>query len=863
MLKKRFKSAKKIDGVIDLERLRSGPAKCIERDPEQFFDLTYPSEDLHSMLRPLSLRFAGERVEGDGIIVAEAVKGLGKSHALLTAYHLFANDEPAKGWMQDNGYNWNPPQKPIIIIKKFTDQYLPFDSLWSVIDEELDSGWTQDHPPSLDEFRASIGDRYLILIFDELERGLSNILNPAKRSQNLTFLQMLSEEANRNRQVTLFAAFYDGSVEPGATLKRITPRVELRFRNPEDRAAIVRHRLFANADSYDRSAADALIRSYVNAWKQHGVETSEDFMARIKKTFPFIPGLIELVFERISGSGGFQGTRGALGLMAAMVDANPGGSYLLTAAHCKLTDKACANRLQDLDPAGNLINCAQRNFQDLKNQPYAEPLASAVLVASLTPGVKGLTREELVRHEVVPGSDPNQFESTLQAFRTYGSYFHEREGRFFFDLEENENAKVEIEAIGIGDERAREEVITIWKQDLFGETQQSVVFTDVETTKNALDHLPKNTLRFVLSPRRLSSFERHAIYFGSELRNQILLFEPREETANLLINQDIIASTKRSMAAGTLTSSAGSPERRNRYERISQQERGNVKGFIKSAGLVYIRVESWDENAEGSIFEIEPLDQAYGKQAVLEFLRRQIYPRPLYVEHIKENLDSFYDITISQVERTYKSTLSFPVPIMVPDVSDAVVAVVEDRERILGLQHQRRNFCSEHVTLGIGELPEATLARPWPATPPSHVSGTPGPIPPEPGPEPHEPSPEPETPVPGHTFEERGTPSCQSLGELRQAVAERLSDIEGNLIQNVRFQVFVQYANINLSDLPSALRGSLSETGDLEAQIDLSVPGPMNKAKMESLCESLPNLTGGIYMARMRLIIRNNDKDTG
>jgi hypothetical protein len=268
MLKKGFKSAKQIDGVIDLERLRSGPAKCIERDPEQFFDLTYPSGDLHSMLRPLSLRFAGEQVEGDGIIVAEAVKGLGKSHALLTAYHLFANDEPAKGWMHDNGYNWNPPQKPIIIIKKFTDQYLPFDSLWSVIDEELDAGWTQDHPPSLDAFRASIGDRTLILIFDELERGLSNILNPAKRSQNLTFLQMLSEEANRNRQVTLFAAIYDGSVEPGATLKRITPRIELRFRNPEDRAAIVRHRLFANADSYDRSAADALIRSYVNAWKQ-------------------------------------------------------------------------------------------------------------------------------------------------------------------------------------------------------------------------------------------------------------------------------------------------------------------------------------------------------------------------------------------------------------------------------------------------------------------------------------------------------------------------------------------------------------------------------------------------------------------
>jgi hypothetical protein len=303
MLKKRYKSAKQIDGVIDLERLRSGPEKCIERKPEQFLDLTYPSEDIHSMLRSLSMRFGEDQPEGNGVILAEAVKGLGKSHALLTAYHLFANRGVATKWMQDIGYKWNPPTDPHIIIKKFTDEYLPFDSLWSVVDREIEAGWTPERPPSLDELRKALGNRSLILIFDELERGLSNIVDPAKSSQNLTFLQMVSEEANRTSQVTLFAAIYDGSTEPGATLRRITPRIELRFRNPEDRAAIVRHRLFSNADSYDHSAADALIRSYSNAWKHHGVEVSEEYLSRCWKTFPFLPDLIELIFERVSVSG--------------------------------------------------------------------------------------------------------------------------------------------------------------------------------------------------------------------------------------------------------------------------------------------------------------------------------------------------------------------------------------------------------------------------------------------------------------------------------------------------------------------------------------------------------------------------------
>lgn len=264
----------------------------------------------------------------------------------------------------------------------------------------------------------------------------------------------------------------------------------------------------------------------------------------------------------------------------------------------------------------------------------------------------------------------------------------------------------------MSDERAQEEVKTIWKQDLFRETQQVVVFTEPEATKNTLDKLAKNSLRFVFSPRRLSSVERHAIYFGSELRNQIILLEPREEATHHLNNKDILAAAKRAIAASNLAPSASTSERRNRYENISSQERRNVRDFIKTAGLVYIRVEEWGDRPGDSIFELESLGQAWDKQAILEYLRKQIYPQALFLEHLKEKLQSFHGMTIAQVEKIYKNTLGYPVPIMVPDVSDAIVALVEDRNCILGLQHQRRNFCGERVELGAGELPLAVLAPP-------------------------------------------------------------------------------------------------------------------------------------------------------
>lgn len=850
-MKRRYKSPRQIDSVIDLEKIRSGPKNCMERSPDALFGLTYPSSDIHAMIKALSRRYGASdsQISDTGVFLAESVKGLGKSHGLLTAHHLFVHSEQARRWMESLGFSWSPPKKPIVIVEKFTDQTLPFDSLWTALGQKIGADWQSSRPPSLDEFRQALSDRPLILIFDELERGVANIGDAARRSQNLSFLQMVSEEANRNRQVTLFAAIYDGTNEPGATLKRV-PRLELRFRSPDDRAAIVRHRLFSDADTYDKAAADALIRSYVNVWKRLGVETSDEYLSRLTRAYPFLPELIELVFERITESGGFQGTRGALGLLAAMLDTVPSGSFLLTASHCKLTDRACGDRLQDLDPSAALINCAASNLRDLSSQPYAESLASAVMLASLAPAgrMRGVSREELIRHVVAPGCDPNQFEISFQAFHTYGSFFHEREGRFFFDMEENEYAKVALATIHIQDERARDEIQKTWKQDLFGDTKQTVFFSDPDTTKMALDSLSKNSPRYVLSPRRLSDVERHGLYFGAEKRNQILLFEPREDDANHFTNPDLLAFAKKSIAADDLAPSAASAERRKRYESITAKERRNVRDTIKASGLMYVRVERWSNHPEDTSFELESLGKTWNKEEVLRYLRTHIYPPPLIQEHIQAGMDSLVGKTISQVDNVYRSTLGYPVPLSLPAISEAIVGLVEDRNRILGLLHTRRNFCGEHVILGAGEIPSAVLAEPWPAPSTPEIPESPPSIP-----IPTEPEPQPGIPIPPVSLEERSTIACRSPEELRKEIAGKIQDIDGAAFQKITFSIFANYEDIELTAYPSTLRGALTGHGGLEVQLKITCPGPMDKVEVESRCESLPRFDNANYQARISI----------
>ncbi|MBI5243200.1 MAG: hypothetical protein HY922_05860 [Elusimicrobia bacterium] len=837
---------------MDLERLQSGPKDAFERDPEGFLGATYPSEDIHVLIRTLSQRFS-KSGEGTGVILAEAVKGFGKSHALATAFHLFANPEPAKRWMRSAGYDWTPPADCIIAVDKFTDRHFPSEALWLYVDEHLKAGWDAARHPSLKEFRQALKNRHLILILDELERGIGNIASPARQSQNLSFLQMVSEEANKSHAVTIVAAVYDGSKEPGATLRRVRG-AELRFRKIEDRSAVVRHRLFEEGDRYDRKAAESVIQSYLNVWQKFGVQTGEEYVAKLRSSYPFLPDLIDLVFGRLTTADMFQGTRGALGLLASMLDCAEEDIGLLTAAQCRLTDSSCCNRLQDLDPAGGLIQSAIKNLEDLKRFEMAEAVASATLLASLAPAARarGLSKEELIRHAAKPGMDPNRFHAALESFSRYGSHFHAAEGRFFFDIEENEYAKVEMEALRQGsDEKARMEIERIWLQDVFGDSRLAVFCHDEEQAKGDLESLPIGKPRFLLAPRRLSKKERHLLYFDARERNQIILLEPKESAADHFNNPDLLSLANRTLAAQALAEGTRNAERRGRYERIARESRSAVRNIIKGGGCIYVRVDRWSEKEEETVFEDEALGQAASREEILSHLRTQIYPAIRVEEHLREHIRQFVGQAVEDVDRLYRKTLGYPVPLHETAVSEAIRRIVEGQDAPVGLQHTGGGFCGRTVQLAEPQLCKARLTEPWTQVtaettprPASQQQAVPAPL--------SEGEDEMLAALPPVSFEERSTQYCPTLGELRQEVAAKLDGIDGE-VRQIAFTVLAASKDAELSSFPPAFRGGLRGKGDLDIQIQIGFSGPLAKAEVEALCESLPAFPGCSYIARMRV----------
>ncbi len=287
-----------IEGIIDLAnvnvRRRRPP---LEARPSDFFALTYPAADVRRLVERLGARFSG-RDDVPGLFLFEGLKGSGKSHLLLLVYHLFASADAAQLWLTRHGLACSLPTDAVVILNKFTD--LPLTSIWDFIFER--------------------------------QQGIHVIGDPARKAQNMAFLQMLSEWGNRSDQVTLFASIYSDREEPGSTLKRV-PAVRVQFSHAPDRARVVLHRLFHNYLDFDPSTAAPVVESYLALWQRHMTVDTDSMRADMLQSFPFSPDVLDVLLQRVPTRGGFQNLRGALGFFARLVRLHYKSANLLTPAH--------------------------------------------------------------------------------------------------------------------------------------------------------------------------------------------------------------------------------------------------------------------------------------------------------------------------------------------------------------------------------------------------------------------------------------------------------------------------------------------------------------------------------------------------
>ncbi len=840
-------SEKGIEGIIDLANLEKAKKNTLESNPKRFFELTYPTADIRRVVSLLNERFAREG-HTPGLFLFEGLKGTGKSHLLLLIYHLLNSPIEARKWLDRYELTCSLPDGIVSVVNKFTD--LPLRSIWDFVFERLGEKAVtgREVQPSLKEMEEILGDRKLFLIFDELEQGIRVLRDGPPKAQNIAFLQMLSEWGNREDRVTLFASIYSDQEEPGSTLKRV-PCCKVQFSQAEDRNKVVLHRLFSNYLDFDPKKADGVIESYINAWRPH-IKDLDRYRGLMRDSYPFHPDVMELLLERVPARGGFQNVRGALGFLANMVKLTHKKVDLITASHASLFDKEVTTRLADLDVSGDLIHKAKANLEELKDQPFAEAIASTTLLYTLTGTGKtiGANKEDLIRNVLSPGDDINDFEATLVGFQKLASHFWYAEGRYYFDPEENPDAKVEYRCLSVDKEKAKALLREIWQEEVFRETN-CIIYSDGQTTKDAVSALDKGRLRFILAPRRLKPEERHDLYFGIEARNWVILLEPKDPAFDLYKNPDLLKWACRQLAAKELENFTSDVDRKTNYQKIFKEDRKYCIDAIKKAGLIFIHWEKFGDNPVEDRVEEETISGTT-KDDVLKLLSQHLFPIQFFEEHLKGRMSDLINKTVKEVDQEYKGTLGFPIP-----TYQALTKALRNlcKDRMISISHTRGNFCGGDPPLSEPELMEATLHPPIPEEVGKKVITKPEGIRVE-----KEKSEkiEPEVKETQQVFEEQEVHILPQLGlgDLRKEIAGRLQQIgEGCIIKRARFIIYLDQDIGDLSTYPASLRGNLSGPGKMTLDLSIIKTGDFSKGEVEQFVENLPNISRAEYRADLRV----------
>ena len=456
--------------AADLYDVVMGRAKPVYQDPAAFFALTYPTFNLRELAKDVLGRLAGKNEKA--VRQLELTYGGGKTHTLITLYHLVSNpaglpDLPAvREFIEHAG----------IIPPKARVACLPFDKLdvekgmeiktpdgqarwlkhpWSVLAWQIAGaeGLRLLHPDGEDAERESAPAENLLTDLFALpcREGLSTLilmdevlvyarekvgLDPAWRGRLQNFFQYLTQAATKVERCAVIVSLLASDPKKSDALgKEIAKEMYDIFRREqeegvqpvvkEDVAEVLRRRLFTAESICDREAFRPHVMAALRGITELDDQTKKDGKAaeeRFLHSFPFHPDLTEVFYVKWTQLEGFQRARGVLRTFAlALREAKKWDQCPLIAANVFLNPPGSG----EISPAAReLATVAASEEYEGKRQEWAGilegELAKAQAIQSEIPGLKFREVEQAVMATFIHSQPIGQKALTRELFVLLG-----------------------------------------------------------------------------------------------------------------------------------------------------------------------------------------------------------------------------------------------------------------------------------------------------------------------------------------------------------------------------------------------------------------------------------------------------------
>lgn len=488
--------------AADISRVHEGTATAEYQNPILFFQRTFITEGMRLLLDSVVKRLSEKG--GDPVIQLQTAFGGGKTHTMLSVYHIAKGDVglselPGIPPILDAAGITELPRAQIAVldgIKASPNQPVVRDgcairTLWGELAWQLGKSEGYALVAEADASGTSPGKAVLVtllsrfapcvILIDELvayvrqfEEGKA--LSGGTFDSNLSFVQALTEALKAVPNAVLLASLPESDKEAGsqrgvkalAALSHYFGRVQALWKpvGSEEAFEIVRRRLFS--DVSDRLTAESVCRAFADYYIENSTdfprETQESrYFDRLMHAYPIHPEVFDRLYEDWSSLDNFQRTRGVLKFMAKVIhrlwkdnDRDP----LIMPGSFPLADADARNDLiyylpQGWDPVverdvdGDRAETTEIENKDtrLGSVQACRRAARAIFLGSAPSTanqmVRGIELERIALGVAQPGQQVGLYRDALRRLHDRLHYLNSANNRFWFDTRPNLRREME------------------------------------------------------------------------------------------------------------------------------------------------------------------------------------------------------------------------------------------------------------------------------------------------------------------------------------------------------------------------------------------------------------------------------------
>ena len=348
--------------AADLYAVRMKDAPNVYQVPTLFFDRTYPTHKLKTLVRNVLRRLSGK--DGNPILTLQVAYGGGKTHSLITLLHLaehgtdFQTHSTVQEFMGFSGLETIPQTRVVILpFDKFDvkrglsvvgpdGQRKQMQTPWGALayqlagDEGLaivaehESDYIDPGEQTLVELLKmpqNEGLSTLILLDETLMYVSTAIIEDENRKRILlNFFQKLTQAVKQTNNTSIVASLITADIIAGdpASIEVLKALGEIFHRlddiaepiSPGDVSELLRRRLFEYVppEKTRRTIVDSLIAARQRL-PLGGKHTDQEAYDELLKHYPFHPNLIDVFDQKWTQLDKFQGTRGMFRTFALLL----------------------------------------------------------------------------------------------------------------------------------------------------------------------------------------------------------------------------------------------------------------------------------------------------------------------------------------------------------------------------------------------------------------------------------------------------------------------------------------------------------------------------------------------------------------